>query len=75
MGKLNYIDENIEIDFEVWKLIKNEMQELKNCDTCGDEANYENTAELLGVHAKAALAAGDINEYQYNLIRRKYGVV
>lgn len=75
MEKLNYIDESIKIDFEVWQLIKDEMHELQNYDNCGDEDYYESTAEILGVHAKAALAAGDINEQQYKLICRKYGAV
>lgn len=75
MEMLNYIDESIKIDFEVWKIIKDEMNELLYYDKCGDEVGYENASEILGVHAKAALAAGDISERQYDLIRRKYGAI
>lgn len=75
MEMLNYIDESIKIDFEVWKIIKDEMNELLYYDKCGDEVSYENASEILGVHAKAALAAGDISEQQYDLIRRKYGAI
>lgn len=75
MEMLNYIDESIKIDFEVWKIIKDEMNELLYYDKSGDEVSYENASEILGVHAKAALAAGDISEQQYDLIRRKFGAI
>lgn len=73
MGKYQWIDESIKIDFELPLVMINLILDLEKFDIEDKECAYINYFDLLDTDAKNAYQEGIITREQWNLLLQKYG--
>ena len=71
MNKFRWIDESIEIDFELPKSMQNLIEKMEELDLQENYA-YFSYSEALDTGAKLLYAAGKLTQHQWDLLCAKY---
>lgn len=68
------INDDIKIDFEVSKLLKNTMEEAEELDRIGS-VEYTAVADAIDVICKAHVTSGHMTEEQWDIVTARYPVI
>lgn len=74
MSRFHYVNDAVEIDFPVSKVMRNTMDEAEELDLC-ESVEYSAVADILDVMAKEAYVNKLITREQWDKICRRYPVV
>lgn len=75
MPKFTWIDEEIVLDFEVPKLLKNTIEEIEQADIMQDKAEYNILSDTIDVLSKNFCSAKILTQKQWDTICQKYPMV
>lgn len=70
----NYINNDIEIDFELSNTLKDLIDQAEEADIIGDYGLYMNIADAIDVQAKKETANHLITESQWRQLARRYSL-
>lgn len=70
----NYINNDIEIDFELSNTLKDLIDQAEEADIIGDYGLYMNIADAIDVQAKKETANHLITESQWRQLARRYAL-
>lgn len=68
------INDNIKIDFEVPRLLKNTMQEAEELDEIGS-VEYTAVADQIDVICKGYVTTGHMTEEQWDIVTARYPII